>query len=221
MGRLIVFEGIDGSGKSTQFERLCKTLEEEKTEFRRLRFPQYSKPSSTLLRMYLNGEFGSRPDDVNAYAASAFYAVDRVASYLMDWRDYYNDGGILLADRYTTSNAIHQGSKLDGAERLDYLSWLYEFEFDRLGLPRPDAVIYMEIPVELSVAHINKRAAETGAKADIHELDVSFLKRSRECGLQAAELYGWKVIYCAPDGVMRTIDDIAEEIYGFIHSEVL
>ena len=221
MGRLIVFEGIDGSGKSTQFELLCRTLSEENTEFKRLRFPQYSKPSSALLRMYLNGEFGSHPDDVNAYAASTFYAVDRVASYLTDWRDYYNGGGVLLADRYTTSNAIHQGSKLSGKERLDYLNWLYEFEFDRLGLPKPDTVIYMDIPLELSVEHIKKRSAETDTKADIHELDLEYLERCRDCGLQAAELYGWKVIKCAPDGRMRTIDDIAGEIYGIIRTEVL
>lgn len=221
MGKLIVFEGIDGAGKSTQFKRLCERLESENKTFRRLVFPRYDNPSSALVRMYLGGEFGSKPGDVNAYASSTFYAVDRFASYASEWKDYYNDGGILLSDRYTTSNAIHQGSKLEGQERLDYLNWLYDFEFGKLGLPKPDAVIYMDIPTELSMEHIKRRAAETNANIDIHELDFDFLMRSHDCGLQAAKLYGWRIINCAPDGKMRTIEEISEEIYGYIAGEVL
>ena len=218
MGKLIVFEGIDGSGKSTQYDILCQRLKKEGKDFRMLRFPQYDKPSSTLLRMYLGGEFGSHPGDVNAYAASTFYAVDRFASFMQDWRGFYNGGGILVSDRYTTSNAIHQGSKLSGKERDDYLNWLYDFEFNKLGLPKPDAVIYLKIPTELSAEHIKKRSAETGAKADIHELDLDYLARCRETGIYAAQLYGWRVIDCAPNGKMRTIDDISEEIYGYIEN---
>ncbi len=221
MGKLIVFEGIDGSGKSTQFKLLCDRLNSENIGFKRLTFPQYAKESSALIRMYLGGEFGSRPDDVNAYAASTFYAVDRFASFATDWKEYYNDGGLLLADRYTTSNAIHQGSKLDGEERAQYFDWLYDFEFRLMGLPKPDAVIYLNIPTELSVAHIKSRSAETGVNADIHEQDVNFLIRSRDCGLEAAKLYGWRIVDCAPDGVMRSIEDIASEIYGYIKNEVL
>lgn len=220
MGKLIVFEGIDGAGKSTQFDLLCKRLAEEKRDFRRLRFPRYDKDSSALIKMYLGGQFGSKPDDVNAYASSTFYAVDRFASYASDWKGYYNGGGILLADRYTTSNAIHQGSKLSGQERLDFLGWLYDFEFDKLGLPRPDAVVYLDIPTELSARHIKDRSSKTGVKADIHELDISYLEKCHECGLQAAKMYGWKKIDCAPEGNMRSIEDIAKEIYGYIEGKV-
>lgn len=221
MGKLIVFEGIDGSGKSTQFKLLCDRLESENIDFKKLIFPRYDKDSSALIRMYLSGEFGNDPDSVNAYAASTFFSVDRYASYVTDWRKYYTDGGLLLSDRYTTSNAIHQGAKLEGAERVEFLNWLYEFEFDRLGLPKPDGVIYMDIPSEVSLEHIKRRSAETGAAADIHEKSAAYLEKSRICGLEAANHYGWKIIDCAPGNEMRSIDDIADEVYDYITKEVL
>ena len=137
-GKLIVFEGTDGSGKSTQFQALCARVEQTGTPFRRLVFPQYQEPSSALIRMYLGGEFGSRPGDVNPYAASAFYAVDRYASLKKVWGEYYSQGGLILTDRYTTSNAVHQGAKCAPQERPAFLGWLDDFEHDKLGLPRAD-----------------------------------------------------------------------------------
>ena len=221
MGKLIVFEGIDGSGKSTQFKLLCDRLEKEKREFKKITFPQYSKPSSALIKMYLAGEFGSHPDDVNPYAASAFYAVDRFASYASDWKEYYNNGGLLMSDRYTTSNAIHQSAKLDGIEKKDYLLWLYDFEFKLMGLPKPDAVTYMNVPVEVAINNIKLRSETTNAKADIHELDEDYLARCCESGYVSSALYGWKRIDCAENGKMRPVDDIASEIYDYIEKEVL
>ena len=138
MGKLIVIEGTDGSGKSTQFRLLTERLTQEQVAFQKLVFPQYAEPSSALIRMYLSGEFGSRPSDVGAYAASAFYAVDRYASYKKVWGDWYEKGGLVVSDRYTTSNAVHQSSKEPPEKREDFLHWLYDFEYNKLGLPRPD-----------------------------------------------------------------------------------
>ncbi|MFR6377022.1 MAG: dTMP kinase [Oscillospiraceae bacterium] len=158
MGKLIVFEGTDGTGKSTQFALLTKRLQNENVSFRRLQFPQYLEPSSALIRMYLNGEFGENPNDVNAYAASTFYAVDRFASYQRVWKNDYASGGLILSDRYTTSNAVHQGGKLEGKAREEFFSWLYDLEFNRMGLPKPDLVLWLDMPVEIAeTAHAQTR----------------------------------------------------------------
>ena len=172
MGKLIVLEGTDGSGKSTQFHLLTQRLEAEGVAFRKLVFPQYSEPSSALIRMYLNGEFGRHPGDVNAYAATAFYAVDRYASFQKVWRKEYEAGGLILSDRYTTSNAVHQGSKLAPPQRRAFFQWLEEFECDRLGLPRPDLVIYLDVPTDLTEVMLRKRERDTHTRGDIHEQDL-------------------------------------------------
>ena len=212
MGKLIVIEGTDGSGKSTQFRRLQQRLEQENRQFKHLVFPRYSEPSSALIRMYLGGEFGGSPADVNAYAASAFYAVDRFASYKQDWGNWYEQGGLVLSDRYTTSNAVHQASKEHGEKQQEFLKWLYEFEYDKLGLPRPDLVIYLDVPTEFTEQMMRSREAATGTTADIHEQDLSYLAHCRKVGREAAELYGWTVIHCVENGKMRSIEDIHNEI---------
>ena len=150
MGKLIVIEGTDGSGKSTQFRLLTERVAREGREFQKLVFPQYKEESSALIRMYLGGEFGSKPSDVSAYAASAFYAVDRYASYKKVWGQWYEQGGLVLSDRYTTSNAVHQASKEAGEKQGEFLKWLYEFEYDKLGLPCPDLVIYLDVPTDFT-----------------------------------------------------------------------
>ena len=221
-GKLIVFEGTDGSGKSTQFARMCQRLEEEGKSFQRLIFPQYDKPSSTLLRMYLGGEFGSRPEDVNAYAASTFYAVDRYASMKQVWGDYYRDGGLMLADRYITSNAVHQAAKVPAQERPAFFEWLFDFECNKLGLPEPDMVIYLDMPTEKAVENLRRRENDTNTKADIHEVDTAYLTLCRETAGQAADCLGWKRIACVDkNGNLRTIEDLHEEIWNLIKSEVL
>lgn len=214
MGRLIVFEGPDGSGKSTQFRLLTERLEREKTEFRTIVFPRYSEPSSALIRMYLSGEFGEKPEDVNAYAASTFYAVDRYASFRKDWGEYYRNGGLILSDRYTSSNAVHQGAKLPDEERPDFFHWLHDLEHVRLGLPLPELVIYLDMPTELSEALMRKRESDTHTHADIHEQDLDYLRLCRKTGLAAAACYGWTVIPCAKDGQLRPMEEIHEEIYA-------
>lgn len=216
MGKLIVIEGTDGSGKSTQFKQLTERLTKEGRAFRKLVFPRYSEPSSALIRMYLGGEFGTNPSDVNSYAASAFYAVDRYASYKQDWGKWYEDGGLVLSDRYTTSNAVHQAAKESAENRAEYLRWLYEFEYDRLGLPRPDLTIYLDVPTDFTEKLMRRREADTNTAADIHEKDMAYLATCRQSGKAAAEFYGWTVINCVKNGAMRSIEDIHEEIFAHV-----
>jgi len=220
MGKLIVIEGTDGSGKSTQFKLLTERVSAEGIEFQKLVFPQYSEPSSALIRMYLGGEFGTKPSDVNAYAASAFYAVDRFASYKKVWGAWYENGGLVLSDRYTTSNAVHQASKEPEDKQLEYLKWLYEFEYDKLGLPCPDLTIYLDVPTDFTEKMMRSREAATNTQADIHEKDLAYLATCRRMGRKAAEYYGWTVIDCVRDGQMRSIEDIHEEIYRHVRNSL-
>ena len=216
MGKLIVIEGTDGSGKSTQFRLLTERLEKENHSFQKQVFPQYAEQSSALIRMYLGGEFGSNPSDVNAYAASTFYAVDRYASYKKVWGKWYEAGGLVVSDRYTTSNAVHQASKEAGENQKAFLKWLYELEYEKLGLPCPDLILYLDVPTDFTEAMMRRREADTNTHADIHEKDMTYLATSRRTGRAAAEYYGWKVIECVRNGEMRTIEDIHEEIYRHV-----
>ena len=218
MGKLIVIEGTDGSGKSTQFKLLTQRLTREGRDFRQIVFPQYSEPSSALIRMYLGGEFGQRPGDVNAYAASAFYAVDRYASFKKVWGNYYNGGGLVISDRYTTSNAVHQASKEPPENRQRFLKWLYEFEYDHLGIPRPDLTLYLDVPTDFTEKLLRAREQDTHTKADIHEKDTQYLATCRRMGAFAADYYGWTVISCVRDGKMRSMEDIHEEIYRHVRN---
>jgi len=213
LGNIVVFEGIDGSGKSTQFELICNRLTRQGRQFRRLSFPRYNEPSSTLIKLYLSGAFGENPDDVNAYAASSFFAADRYASFVQDWGEYYKAGGLILTDRYTTSNALHQGAKMESNERKQFFTWLYDYEFSLIKLPKPDLVFYMNIPVDVAVKRLSTRQAETGTHADIHEKDFSYLKSCAESGNQAAEQFVWCVIDSIKNGQVRSPDEIHSEIY--------
>ena len=216
MGKLIVLEGTDGSGKSTQMELLKSRLERERTEFRRLRFPRYEEESSALIRMYLGGKFGQRPDDVNPYAASTFYAVDRYASYAAEWKKYYEQGGLLISDRYTTSNAVHQGGKLTDGEQTDFFRWLYDLEFEKMRLPKPDLVIFLDMPTALTEQLMRRREQDTSTHADIHEQDMAYLAACRRAAARAADFYGWRTVHCAENGQLRTMEAIHEDIYALV-----
>ena len=215
-GKLIVFEGTDGSGKSTQFQLACQALRARGTDFGTMVFHRYREESSALVRLYLGGAFGSHPSDVNAYAASTFYAVDRYAGYKQDWGGYYEGGGLMVADRYTTSNAVHQASKLDAEEREEFFRWLADFEYGRLGLPRPDLVLWMDMPLELSVANLRRREADTHTKGDIHEVDTGYLAACRQAAAQAAQFYGWRRIGCAQGDAPRSVEDIHREVMDIL-----
>ena len=215
-GKLIVLEGIDGSGKSTQFKLLTERLEREAVPFRKVVFPRYNESSSALLKSYLSGEFGSNPSDVNAYAASTFFFVDRFASYKTDWGEFYQNGGTVICDRYTTSNAIHQGAKLPESELRDFLNWLYDFEFRLMELPRPDVVLYMDIDLNTCMNQMKLRQKMTNTKGDIHETHAEYLKACLETGVVAAQHLNWNKIHCLDNGAMREINDIHEDIYNAV-----
>ena len=219
-GKLIVLEGIDGSGKSAQFRRLCARLEKDGIDYNHIVFPRYGEESSALIRMYLNGEFGTRPDDVNAYTASTFFAVDRFASYKKDWGATYESGGLFLSDRYTTSNAVHQGSKLPDEELPAFFRWLSDLEYDKMGLPRPDLVIYLDVDLETSLSRMRKREAKNNTHADIHEQDADYLRRCLHTADRAADFYGWTRIPFQKDGLERDVYEKNEEIYRIIRAAI-
>ena len=219
-GRLIVLEGIDGSGKSSQYRRICARMEKDGIDYNHIVFPRYDKDSSALIRMYLSGQFGTHPDDVNAYTASTFYAVDRFASFREDWGKIYNNGGLIISDRYTTSNAVHQGSKLSDEELPAFFRWLSDLEYDKMGLPRPDLVIYLDVDLETSLARMKRRQEKSSTTADIHEKDVDYLRRCLHTADMAAEYYGWKRIPFMKDGAERDVDEKNDEIYDLILSYI-
>lgn len=217
-GKLVVFEGIDGSGKSAHYRRVCSRLEAEGINYNHIVFPRYDNESSALIRMYLNGDFGNKPNDVNAYAASTFYAVDRFAAYRSDWGKAYNSGEFILSDRYTTSNAVHQGAKLSDNELPAFFEWLYDFEYIKLGLPKPDLVIYLDVDLETSLRRMKHRQEKTNTTADIHEKDVKYLQNCLRVADKAADYYNWKRISFLKNGFEREIDEKHEEIYAAIKS---
>ena len=211
-GKLIVFEGTDGSGKTTQAKLLCETLDQQDIAYREIDFPRSGNPFADPANLYLHGALGNHPGDVNAYAASVMFAVDRFASYKEDWGSFYEAGGIVVANRYTTSNAVHQASKLPEGERQAFLDWLFDLEYRRMGLPAPDLVLYLDMPTELSSQMLRHREQETSTAADIHEQDGDYLRRCRESARQIARNLGWSVIDCAAGDAPRTVEDIHREV---------
>ena len=210
--KLIVIEGLDGSGKATQTKLLAEKLKGRGLSVRQLEFPDYESDSSALVKLYLGGAFGNDPGDVNAYAASAFYAVDRVAGYLSDWRRDYERGAVFLCDRYCTSNIIYQMAKVEPEERDGFIAWQDDFEYDRLGLPRPDAVVYLDVSPEVSQRLMEKRYGGDSSRKDLHESNLRFLLSCRESALYAAEKLGWRMVGCCENGEIKPIEAIADEI---------
>ncbi|MBQ8255011.1 MAG: deoxynucleoside kinase [Clostridia bacterium] len=213
MGRFIVIDGLDGSGKETQSLILKKHLEEKGVNVRYISFPCYENDSSLFVKKYLNGELGSRPEDTNAYAASSFFAADRYLSYRTDWKKDIDDPDtVVIANRYTTANAVHQLSKLPKDEWNAFLSWLWDYEFYKLGIPVPDAVIYLEMHPDISYKLIKSRSEKTGRATDIHENDGSFLYKSYEAALYASERLNWTRICCYEGEDPLTIEEISEQV---------
>lgn len=217
-GRLIVLEGLDGSGKATQTALLCGELRARGVSLRHVSFPDYQEKSSALVKMYLDGELGGSPQQVNAFAASAFYAVDRFASYVRHWRQDYENGGLIVSDRYTTSNMVYQMTKLPRTEWDSYLDWLCDFEYNKMELPAPDAVIYLDVPLEISQRLLQERYRGDEAKKDLHERDTAFLAACRESAFYCSQKLGWLRIPCAADGQIRSAQSIHEQI---MESEII
>lgn len=211
-GRIFVLDGLDGCGKTTQFELLRDRLQEKGVPMQAVSFPEYDKPSAALVKMYLGGDFADSPDGVNAYAASSFYAVDRYASYKLYWEKAYTEGRLILASRYTTSNAIHQMSKLPESQWDEYLEWLEDYEYNKLGLPRPDCVVFLSLPLDISQKLLSERYDGDEDKKDIHESDLAYLNDCRRSAEYAAKRLGWHIIDCSENGSIRTIESIHEEL---------
>lgn len=219
-GKLFAIEGLDGSGKGTQAKALFAALQAQGLPVREITFPNYESDSSALVKMYLDGQFGDKPGDVNAYAASSFFAVDRYAGYKSDWGKFYQAGGILIADRYTTSNAIHQCSKLPPEQWDTFVQWLFDYEFSLLEMPKPDAVIYLAVDPAISQKLMTGRYQGDESKKDIHEKDLEYLDASRRAAEYCAQKLGWKTIACAKDGAMRSIEDIHAEVLEIVRQEL-
>ena len=215
MGKLIIFEGLDGSGKGTLTSLTAQKLAAQGMDLGQITFPNYASDSSALVKMYLSGQFGDKPDDVNAYAASSFYAVDRFASYKTDWGDFYRAGGLVLSDRYTTSNAVHQCAKLPPMHWDGFLNWLFDFEYKKIGIPAPDAVLYLAVDPEVSQELLKERYHGDESKKDIQEKDREYMARSRAAAEYCAKAFGWYRIECTQGEdvkSMRTVEDINAEI---------
>ena len=219
-GKLIVIEGLDGSGKTTQLKLLKARLEAGGVVTKQIKLPNYEDPSCELVKMYLAGRFGTEPADVNAYAASSFYAVDRYVSYNCYWKQDYLNGAVILADRYTTSNAYHQLTKTPRGEWDSYLGWLEDFEYGKLAIPRPDAVIYLNVPIEVSQKLMTSRYSGDEGKKDIHEKNTDYLSSCRAAADYASQRLGWKRIDCVCNGELMAIEDISDLIFNYLINEV-
>ncbi len=220
MRKLIIIEGLDGSGKSTQIKLLEEYLKSNEIIYKKIKLPDYDSPSSTLVKMYLGGEFGSSADDVNAYAAGAFYAVDRYASFNLGWKKDYESGALIIADRYATSNSIYQMEKIEESKWDEYLEWSEDFEYSKLSIPRPDCVIYLDMPVEISQRLMTSRYDGDENKKDVHEVNVDFLNKCRKSALYTAEKQGWKVIECSNGKEPYSVDEIHKKIIDIVKEEL-
>lgn len=218
MGKLIAIDGVDASGKQTHAELLCKKLKSEGIKVRGVSFPSYESPSSALVKMYLSGEFGGKPGDVSAYAASSFFAADRFATFRRDWGKDYNEGAIIIADRYVSSNMIHQASKLEDVEKDKFLDWLDEFEFEIYSLPRPDVTIFLDMPPEYGAELMKNRENKFSGNSekDIHERNGEYLFKSYKNACFVADKYSWKKVTCVKNNKIRTIEDINNELYDIV-----
>ena len=216
MGIFIDLEGLDGSGKTTQTELICKRLKADGIDYRQIKLPDYESDSSILVRKYLAGDFGKNAGDVNAYAASVLYAADRFASYTEKWGEDYRSGKLIFADRYTPANALYQMTKLDKADWDPFLQWLFDFEYEKIGIPAPDKVIFLDMPVEVSQRLMTSRYNGDESKKDVHEANVEFLNACREAALYAADKYGWSVVECAENGEPLPIDVINDKVYKIL-----
>ncbi|CEN25891.1 thymidylate kinase [[Clostridium] sordellii] len=218
-GKLIIIEsGSDASGKATQTKKLFNRLEQDGYKVKKVEYPNYKSESSALVKMYLNGDFGKNAEDVDPYVASTFFAADRYASFKTEWEAFYNNGGIIIADRYTTSNMVHQASKMDENERDKFINWLFDYEFNLYKIPEPDCVVFLNVPIEYSKKLMeNRKNKFTGEdKKDIHESDISYLSKSYENSLYIANKYNWNKINCIENENLRSIESIHEEIYNIV-----
>jgi len=223
MGKIIVIEGTDSSGKETQTEELYKKFKKEGYNVRKISFPNYKSPACEPVKMYLAGEFGETALDVNPYPVSTMFAIDRYASYKKDWEDFYNNGGIIITDRYVQSNMIHQASKIENkTEKNKFISWLEDLEFDKIGIPRADLVVFINMPLKFAKELMEKRNNKITGKSekDIHEKDDIYMKKSYDNACEIAKIKDWKEIKCEKENKLKSIEEISNNIYTVVKSNV-
>lgn len=220
-GTLIIIEGGDGSGKATQSFKLVERLNAEGIPARRITFPNYESPSSSLIKMYLGGEFGNSPESVNPFVASTFYTVDRFASFAKEWKADYENGVVIIADRYTTSNLVHQGAKIaDTEERRAFFKWLDAFEYGMFGLPKPDGVVFLDVPPEISRQWMIDRASKmdgTDSK-DIHERDREHLEKAYHTAVELCGLEHWIRVSAVDSGRLLDVEQIHHRVWEAVGS---
>ncbi len=217
MGKLIVIEGVDSSGKETQTKLLYEYIKNRGIDVKKVSFPDYESDFCIPVKKYLAGDLGKKPSDVNAYAASSFYAIDRYASYKKDWGEFYHDGGTIVCDRYATSNIVHQAMKIE-KDKAEFIDWLSDYEYEKLGLPKPDVVIFLDMPPAAAQVLMKNRANKiTGeAQKDIHESDEGYLTAAYNNAVEVAEHQEWHRVVCANGLDVRTIEDIHKEIISIV-----
>ncbi len=224
MGKLFVIDGTDGSGKQTQFEKLQNRLTEDNVKYKVVSFPNYESPSSSLVKMYLSGEFGEDPKQISPYIASTFYAADRYATYKKEFEEYYQNGGIILADRYTTANMVHQAGKIEKEEeREKFMNWLFDLEFNLYGIPKPTEVFFLNMPTAIAQELMKNRENKFShtQEKDIHERNGKHLEESYRAACSVSKKYGWYEIQCAPNGKLKTVEEIHEEIYKEVKRSIV
>ncbi len=224
MGKLFVIDGTDGSGKQTQFEKLQNRLTEDNVKYKVVSFPNYESPSSSLVKMYLSGEFGEDPKQISPYIASTFYAADRYATYKKEFEEYYQNGGIILADRYTTANMVHQAGKIEKEEeREKFINWLFDLEFNLYGIPKPTEVFFLNMPTAIAQELMKNRENKFShtQEKDIHERNSKHLEESYRAACSVSQKYSWYEIQCAPNGKLKTVEEIHEEIYKEVKRSIV
>lgn len=219
MGKIIVIEGTDSSGKETQTKLLYEKIRKIYSKTIKISFPNYDSPASEPVKMYLAGEFGNDASKINPYSISTMYAIDRYASFKKDWEKFYNENYIIITDRYTTSNMIHQASKLESEEEKEkYLHWLEDLEYQKIEIPKPNLVIFLKMPTEYAkiLMETRKNKITGNEKKDIHEIDEKYLKNSYNNACEISKKYLWSEIDCVKNNKIKDIYEISEEIFTLV-----
>lgn len=215
-GKLFVIEGLDGSGKQTQSNMLYDRLINQGYEIIKKEYPNYKSESSSLVKMYLRGDFGKNPEDVSPYISSTFFAADRYASFKTEYETYYLNGGLVITDRYTTSNMVHQASKIHNLdEKEKFLSWLWDLEFHIYKIPVPTQVFFLDVKPEIAIKMMENRDNKFSKKKqkDIHEINKNHLEDSYNNALYLIQKYNWEVIDCSEKNEIKSLEEINQILY--------